>query len=349
MENRSSFGAARDGRLVERITLRRGGLEAEIITFGAALTALRVPAADGTPVDVVLGCTSVAAYEESTCYLGATVGRYANRIAGASFPLDGERVVLSPNEGSKQLHGGLHGFSYRIFAVDGLAEDWVRLTYRSAHGEEGYPGNLDVAVTYALTEAGLSIRYQAETDRPTVVNLTNHSYFNLNGGGDAMGHRLWIGADAFVPVGSDSLPIAREMAVEGTPFDFRREKAVGRDIGADHPQLRATAGYDHSYLIPGSGLRLAARLTGERSGIAMETWTDMPAVQLYTANFLYADRDTRSGSLYGRRQAVCLETQFPPDSPNHQDWWNPVLRPGEPYDRRTEYRFLRRTGEEGRT
>ena len=173
-EERMVFGTARNGDKVEKILLRRNGMEAEIITFGATLTALRVPAPDGELTDVVLGCTSVEAYEESTCYLGAVVGRCANRIGGAAFQLDGQRYVLAPNEGSKQLHGGLHGFSYRVFEVDQLAEDWVRLTYRSADGEEGYPGNVKTAVTYTLTDRGLSIRYRAETDRPTVVNLTNH-------------------------------------------------------------------------------------------------------------------------------------------------------------------------------
>lgn len=336
----SNFGRTYDGRPVERILLKNGCLEAEIITYGAALTALRIPGRQGKLVDVVPGCTSVAAYEESSCYLGAVVGRCAGRIAGAEFPLDGEQVKLSPNEGNKQLHGGLHGFSYQVFTPEPEGEWGVRLTYCSPHGEEGYPGRLHTAVSYHLSDRGLTIRHLAETDSPTVVNLANHIYFNLNGGGDAMGHLLWIDGEAIMPVGPDSLPLARSMPVEGTPFDFRREKPVGRDIGEEHLQLRNTAGYDHSYLLAGQGKRLAARLTGELSGIAMELWTDMPALHLYTANFLYVDGDTKSGTPYGRRQAVCLMPQFPPDSPNHPQWFDPRLRPGQQYDHTTEYRFF---------
>ena len=336
----SGFGRTYDGRPVERVHLKKGDMEAEIITYGAALTALRVPDRRGKPVEVVPGCGNVADYEESSCYLGALVGRCADRIAGAAFPLDGQMVRLSPNEGNKQLHGGLHGFSHRLFTPEPEGESGVRLTYRSPHGEEGYPGTLETAVICRLEDRGLIIRHLAETDRPTVVNLANHLYFNLNGGGDAMGHRLWMAAGEIMPVGPDGLPLDRSMPVEGTPFDFRREKPVGADIGAEHPQLRNAAGYDHSYLFPGQGLRLAARLTGERSGVAMELWTDLPAVRLYTANFLYMDGDTRAGCPYTRRQAICLMPQFPPDSPNHPQWFDPCLRPGQRYDHTTEYRFF---------
>ena len=335
-----SFGQTAAGQSVEKIRLRRGALEAEVITLGAALTALRVPAPSGMAVDVVLGFTSPEAYEGGDCYLGATVGRVANRTAGAAFILDGVTYPLAPNEGTKQLHGGPMGFSRRVFTLAEAEESSVRLTYNSADGEEGYPGRLSLSVTYVLTEEGLSIRYWAETDRPTVVNLTNHSYFNLNGGGSILGHRLWMGAETFTPVGEDSLPLARAMAAAETPFDFREEKALGRDIETDHVQLRHTGGYDHSFWVPGEGFRLAARLTGDLSGIVMETWTDMPAVQLYAGNFLHGDRDTKSGAPYGPRQAVCLETQFPPDGANHLDWCPEMaLRPGERYDHVTEYRF----------
>ena len=338
----TAFGQTAEGRSVEKIRLRRGAMEAEIITLGATLTAMRVPAPSGEVVDVVLGFTSPGAYEAGDCYLGATVGRVANRTAGAVFTLDGVTYSLVPNEGTKQLHGGPGGFSRRVFALAEAGESAARLTYTSAHGEEGYPGRLTLSVTYALTEEGLSIRYRAETDRSTVVNPTNHSYFNLNGGGSVLGHRLRMGAEAFTPVGEDSLPLARAMAVEGTPFDFREEKPLGRDIEADHIQLRHTGGYDHSFWIPGEGFRLAARLTGDLSGIVMEAWTDMPAVQLYAGNFLHGDQDTKTGMPYGPREAVCLETQFPPDGANHLDWCpGIVLRPGEKYDHVTEYRFPR--------
>jgi len=336
----SDFGCTRNGETVQKYLLQQGDMAAEIITYGATLTALRVPGKDGEPVDVVLGYTSVAAYEESAGYLGATVGRYANRIQGAAFTLDGVRYALKPNEGTKQLHGGLTGFSYRVFQAEQVGESAVRFRYQSADGEEGYPGNLDVAVTYTLTDRALILNYEAVTDKATVVNLTNHSYFNLNGGGTAMNHMLFLNADAFTPVGSDSIPVDRSMSVEGTPFDFREEKQIGRDIEVDDVQLRNTSGYDHSFHINGEGMRLCARLKGDLSGITMETWTDLPAVQFYAGNFLYADYNTKSGEPYGRRTGICLETQFPPDSPNHLDWCDVVLRPEEIYKSTTEYRFL---------
>ena len=336
------FGTTKAGRAVQKLLLQQGGMEAEIITFGATLTALRVPSPKGEMVDVVLGGQDLAAYEaRGGTYMGAVVGRYANRIGSSTFTLDGEIFVLPSNEGTKQLPGGAEGFAYRVFELKELGESGVRLAYHSADGEEGFPGSVDVNVIYILTDRGLEIRYMATADRPTVINLTNHSYFNLNGGGNAMGHRLWIGSEDFVPVDADSLPVARAMPVAGTPFDFRTEKAIGQDIEADDEQLHHTSGYDHSYLLPGLGTRLAARLTGDQTGIVMETWTDQPAVQLYSGNYLVMGSGTKSGQPYLPRQGICLETQVPPDSPNHQDWYpQVVLRPGERYEHMTEYRFF---------
>ena len=333
------FGAT-GGRPVDKYILTCGALEAEIITFGAAVAALRVPDRAGRPVDVVLGYRTLSGYERNGGYLGALVGRYANRIAGASCLIDGERVALEANEGTKQLHGGARGFSYRVFDGEITGDSQLTLTYTAADGEGGYPGTLTLRATYTLTDRALRLRYEAVSDKTTYCNITNHSYFNLNGGGDAMGHRLWLAAHRYTPVWEDSIPLCMAEDVAGTPFDFTAEKAVGRDIGVDCAQLRYTGGYDHNFVLdPGQGLRLAARLTGEKSGVVMETWTEKPGVQLYAANFLHTDGQTKTGAPYGPRQAVCLETQFFPDSPNHPEWGDILLRPGRRYDYTTEYRF----------
>lgn len=334
------FGATREGTPVDKYILTCGKMEAEVITFGGAVTALRAPDQEGRLVDVVLGYDSVAGYERNGGYVGALVGRYANRIAGASCLIDGERVDLEANEGPKQLHGGPRGFSHRVLSGEITGDSQVTFTYTAADGEGGFPGTLALKATYTLTENALRLRYQAESDKATYCNITNHSYFNLNGGGDAMGHRLWLAAHRYTPVWEDSIPLCMAEDVAGTPFDFTIEKAVGRDIGADCVQLKNVGGYDHNFVLdPAQGLRLAARLTGERSGIVMETWTEKPGVQLYAANFLETDGQTKTGVPYGRRQAVCLETQFFPDSPNHPEWGDILLRPGKRYDYTTEYRF----------
>lgn len=338
---RKPFGTTRDGQMVELLTLRCGAMEAEILTFGATVRALRVPDKNGAGVDVVLGYSSVAGYENNDGYLGALVGRYANRIANASYVIDGERVALEANEGAKQLHGGAVGFSHRVFAAEVTGENSVCLRYTAADGEGGHPGRLSLCATYTLTENALILRYEAESDKTTHCNITNHSYFNLNGHGDILHHRLCIAADHFTPVDADSIPVAMAASVTGTAFDFREEKEVGRDLFADEEQLRLTRGYDHNFVLNAAqGLRCAARLTGEESGIVMETWTEKPGVQLYCGNFLDADVDTKSGKPYGMHDALCLETQFFPDSPNHSEWGDILLRPGHRYDYSTEYRFF---------
>ncbi len=337
---RMAFGATKDGRAVEKFVLKAGKLEAEVITYGAALAALRVPDKNGQMVDVVLGYRSVAGYEENGGHLGATIGRYANRIAGASFAIDGVTYPLVANEGTKQLHGGPGGYTRQLFRGEPTGESQVTFSFHDPDGANGYPGTVDMSVTYTLTEAGLRLSYRAETDKPTYCNFTNHSYFNLNGGGTAMDHLLWIKADAITPVDAQSIPVAQAMPVAGTAFDFREEKPVGRDIEADEEQLHMTGGYDHNFILgPAEEPRLVARLTGDKSGIVMETYTCQPGVQLYTANGLKGNAETKSGVPYAKREAVCLETQLPPDSPNHPEWGDVVLRPGAVYEAVTEYRF----------
>lgn len=341
VKNVVSFGKTKDGRAVEKVLLKNGQLEAEIMTLGATVLALRVPDQTGKLTDVVLGYTSPAAYEENEGYLGALVGRYANRIAGACFSVDGVTYQLAANEGSKQLHGGPEGFSGQIFSVETVGEDKAVFCYTAPDGENGYPGTLELCVTYTLTERGLSMSYEATCDKPTYCNITNHSYFNLDGSGDILRHRLWIDADDFTPVDADSLPVAEKTSVAGTPFDFREEKEVGGEIEADHEQLLLTGGYDHNYVLrEQGGIRLAARLRSEASGITMEVWTDKPCVQLYSGNYLATTADTKSGRPYRKWGGLCLETQFAPDSPNHPQWRDIVLRPGAVYCYTTEYRFV---------
>ena len=337
---KAPFGVTRDGQAVEQYVLRCGGMEAEAITYGAALRALRVPDRSLETVDVVLGFDSLAGYEENTCFLGATIGRYANRINNASCLIEGAAVPLEASEGVNQLHGGPQGFDRRVFSAEQSGENAVTFTYHSPDGEGGFPGTLELRVTYTLTSRGLSLHYQAVSDKTTYCNITNHSYFNLNGGGDAMAHRLWLAASRYTPMGTDSIPIAVSRPVAGTPFDFTAEKPLGRDINADDQQLRNVGGYDHNFVLdPAQGLRRAARLTGDRSGIVMEAWTDKPGMQLYTGNCLTA-QNGKGGVDYQPRQAVCLETQFFPDSPNHPEWGDILLRPGRQYDYTTEYRFV---------
>ena len=334
------YGTTRDGQAVEKYTLTAGNRSAEIITYGATVVSLRVPDQNGQPVDVVLGYRCLSGYEDNSGYLGAVVGRCANRIAGASFTIDGVSYALEANEGSKQLHGGPHGYSTCVFKAEITGESSVTMTYTEPDGANGYPGTIDVAVTYQLSGDGLSIRYRASCDKPTYCNLTNHSYFNLNGGGDILGHRLWIKADAFTPIDAQSIPIALSTPVAGTPFDFTAGKPIGQGIDADDAQIALVGGYDHNFVLGNSdAVRCVARLTGEKSGIVMETWTCQSGVQLYTSNALTTDSQTKSGKPYGKWEAVCLETQMPPDSPNHPEWGDTVLRPGQTYEAVTEYRF----------
>ncbi len=334
------FGTTRGGRTVERYILRSGSMEAEILTYGATLRTLWVPDRRRGALDVVLGYDSVAGYENNGGYLGAVIGRYANRIAGARCTLDGRSVALVANEGVKQLHGGPRGFDRQIFEGRQTGESAVALTYTADGGDGGFPGNLTLIVTYTLTDSSLAIRYEAVSDRATYCNITNHSYFNLNGGGDAMGHRLWLSSRSYTPVGPDSIPTAMARPVAGTPFDFTAEKPLGRDIDANDQQLRNVGGYDHNFVLnPAQGLRRAARLTGDRTGITMEVWTQKPGIQLYTANGLRTDSSAKNGEGYRPRQGVCLETQYFPDSPNHPEWGDIVLRPGQRYDYTTEFRF----------
>lgn len=345
------FGLLPDGRSVERVILRGAGdFEARVITFGAALQALMVPDANGHCDDVVLGQDHLAGYLANRRFFGATVGRYANRIANARFVLDGETVQLTPNNNGKHaLHGGPDGFDrklWEITEVDDGAGPGVTLAYVSAHGEENYLGQLDVRATYRVTGPfELSVSFEARTDRPTIVNLTNHSFFNLDGVAseeNILDHRLTVAADRFLAIDPEAIPLpGPPRPVEGTPFDFRVASAIGSRLRRDDEQLRCGRGYDHTFCLDGAGsLRLAARLEAPRSGRVLELLTDQPGLQVYSGNFLDGSIPGKRGRLYRQSDAICLEPQMWPNSPNRPDFPSPRLTPDTVYRHHTVYRFV---------
>lgn len=347
--SRQSFGHRTDGTPVELIRLvGEQGFEARIITYGAALHELMVPDRHGAVADVVLGEDDIASYETSRRYFGATIGRYANRIAGGAFTLDGRDYRLAVNNGANALHGGVAGFDRRVWQVAALGAEpvpFVTLSRRSPDGEEGYPGNLDVEVTYAVTGATeLSISFTATTDRPTLANLTNHAFFNLagEGSGDILSHVLTIAADHYLPVDAGSIPLGAPVPVAGTPFDFREGRRIGTRIRENHEQLRLGRGYDHNYCLASERLsepRLAARLEESGSGRVLELFTDQPGLQFYSGNFLDGTVTGKRGRLYRQSDALCLEPQAWPDTPNRPDFPSARLDIGETYRHTSIYRF----------
>ncbi|MCG2587220.1 aldose epimerase family protein [Rhodohalobacter sulfatireducens] len=334
------FGTMDDGRSVELFTLtNENGMKVSITNYGGIVTSIRVPDNDGNIEDVVLGFDDLEKYKAGHPFFGAIAGRYANRIANGQFELNGEVYELARNNGENHLHGGNEGFDKKLWDAEvNEDENSVTLSYLSPDGEEGYPGNLDVDVTYTLTENNeLQIDYHATTDKATVVNLTNHSYFNLSGDPSQgiLDHLLTIQADRYTPVDEGLIPTGELRAVGGTPFDFTEPETVGARIESIPP------GYDHNYVLnnPNSGVRKIATVEHEESGRIMEVYTDQPGVQLYTGNFL-------DGSITGHHRvpieqyaALCLETQTFPDSPNKPDFPTPVLNPGETYETTTIYQF----------
>ncbi|HWQ55495.1 MAG TPA: aldose epimerase family protein [Bryobacteraceae bacterium] len=346
--NRQAFGKTAAGEQVELFTLTNGkGMEATITNFGAIVTSLKAPDRNGKYEDVVLGFDSLAGYTGTHPYFGAVVGRYGNRIAKGRFTLDGAEYTLARNNGENHLHGGVKGFDKAVWkARDVSTADTPRLelSYVSKDGEEGYPGNLSVTVTYSVTAAGeLRIDYSATTDKATVVNLTNHSYFNLagQGNGDILKHQMMIYADRYTPVDAGLIPTGEPRKVEGTPFDFRKPVEIGARIGEKDEQLVRGGGYDHNFVLNSGGgtLAPAGRVKEPGSGRVMEVLTTQPGVQFYTGNFLDGTLKGKGGKVYGHRYGFCLETQHFPDSPNRPAFPSVVLRPGEKYATTTVYRF----------
>lgn len=345
-----SFGQA-DGQQVELFTLiNRHGVEARITNYGATVVSLKVPDRTGRFDDVLLGYDTLADYQRSTFYVGPVIGRYANRIAKGRFTLNGTEYKLAVNNGENTLHGGLKGFDKVVWQAKPLRTaggSALELTYLSKDGEEGYPGNLSVRVVYTLTDANeLKINYSATTDKDTVVNLTNHAYFNLagQGNGDILKHRLTIYADRFLPSDDKAIPTGELRSVAGTPFDFRRATEIGARIGQPDEQLKFGNGYDHTFVINGrSGvLRRAATASEQTTGRVLEVWTTEPGMQLYTGNYLESTMQGKGGKSYGPRQGFCLETQHFPDSPNKPRFPSTVLRKGGRFNSTTVYKFSAR-------
>ncbi|HEV7401488.1 MAG TPA: aldose epimerase family protein [Chthoniobacteraceae bacterium] len=319
------------------------GLRARVLTWGATLVSMSAPDRDGKLADVTLGFDDLERYTKPHPFFGSIAGRYANRIGQGRFELDGHTYTLAKNNGANHLHGGVRGFDKRIWKAEPQGDDAVRLTYTSVDGEEGYPGTLRVAVTYQLTAAdGLSISYEATTDKATVLNLTNHTYWNLAGSGDVLGHELRLNAAHVTAVDPGLIPTGEYQAVAGTPLDFTTAKPLGRDIAALKGE-GLPGGYDHNFVIdakPGT-LSLAAEVRDPASGRTMRVRTTQPGVQLYTANGL-SGVTGRGGQAYGPYGALCLETQHFPDSPNHPNFPTTVLRPGETFKSVTVYEFSAR-------
>lgn len=335
---KKSFGKTARGENVTLFKIETPELTACVLDYGATVQALLVMDKNGKPVDVVLGHDTIEGYENHDGYLGACVGRVANRIGGAEFTLNGKTYPLAKNDGQNHLHGGLRGFDKYIWDAEVL-EDGVKFSRVSPDMEEGYPGNLAVSVTYRVKSGAFTITYDAKSDRDTLCNLTNHSYFNLNGGGSVLSHVLQINADQFLENSNQCMPTGKILSVDGTPFDFRAGKPVGQDIGANDQQLQNCGGYDHNFCLSDTGeLVEAAVLSSPKSGITMKTLTTMPGVQLYTANFL-GPWEGKGGAMYDKRGAVCLETQFYPNAMRCEGFRKPILKAGETYHQTTVYAF----------
>ena len=345
--SRSEFGRTPEGVAVHLFTLSNAaGLTAQIITFGGRVVSLLAPDRTGGPADVVLGCDRLDGYLQKNM-MGAICGRYANRIAGAQFTLNGTVYHLAANAGTYHIHGGVRGFDKAVWDADAAETDegpQLRLSYLSRDGEEGYPGNLGVTVAYTLTaDNALAIAYDAICDQDTILNLTNHSFFNLGGhaSGDTLSHEVTLYADAFVVCNEQRLPTGEIRSVAGTPMDFRRLLPVGARLNADDEQLRFGLGYDHTWVlgqVPGVSTK-AAEVYEPESGRLMEVFTTEPGVHFYSGNSLNGSIAGKEGIVYNKWAGLCLEVQHFPDSPHHTRFPSVILRTGERYRQRTNYRF----------
>lgn len=339
---KQKFGQLPDGQQVEIFTLTNAsGIKARLMTYGATLVSLEVADRDGQLADITLGFDDLEGYLKSSPYFGSTVGRYANRIAKARFILDGVEYELAINNGENHLHGGIQGFDKVVWKAEPFQEEdsvGVKFEYLSIDGEEGYPGNLNCTVVYTLTNQDeLKISYEATTDKATLINLTHHSYFNLNGqgNGDILGLELMLNADRYTPVDEGLIPTGEIVSVEGTPMDFRNAKAIAQDIE------NVEGGYDHNFVLNGEKgeMKLAARLHDPKTGRTMEISTTEPGIQFYSGNFLDGTITGKAGKVYQKHYGLCLETQHFPDSPNNPDFPSTILHPGEKYTSLTVHKF----------
>ena len=345
-----SFGTLSDGREVNAFVLKNArGMSVQILDLGGVIASIKVPDSSGNFADVTTGFDYPQPYLDGAGYMGAIVGRYANRISGGKFSIDGIDYSLAKNNGDNAIHGGLVGFDKKIWDVEllvGLHDAKLKLSTFSPDGEEGYPGRVEVSVTYTLNDQNqLTIDYSATSDKATIINLTNHAYFNLDGhqAGSILEQEVMLNANHFTPIDESSIPTGVILDVAGTPLDFRQRKAIGLDIESEDRQMTFGSGYDHNFVInhsePGS-VSLAAEVYSPNSGRVMKVYTDQPGVQFYTGNFLNGTLVGKEGAVYGRRSAFCLETQHFPDSPNKPMFPSTILQPGDQFSSRTIFEFL---------
>ena len=349
--DKKPFGVTKDGIDINQYILKNAnGMQITVINYGGIITSWKAKDRDGSYEDIVLGFDNLSDYESSSPYFGALIGRYGNRIKEGKFSLDGVDYTLEVNNGENHLHGGVKGFDKVIWEVEKeVKESSASLILRhiSTDMEEGYPGNLDVKVIYTLTnDDELKVRYEAETDKKTIVNLTQHSYFNLsaNLSRDILAHQITIDADSFLPVDKTLIPSGELRDVEGTPFDFRKPKRVGDDINEDYTQLTFGNGYDHCWVLnnQNEGMRFVASAYDTLSGRSLEIFSDQPGIQFYSGNFLDGTLKSKDGGNYEFRSGFCLETQHYPNSPNHESFPSVILNPGEKYNTETIFRFSTR-------
>ena len=343
------FGTMPDGREVYSYTLRnKNGMKVKLCEYGGAVVQIKTADKNGSFDDVVCGYSSLDSYIGGDGYQGALIGRIGNRIAKGRFALDGKEYSLFINNGPNSLHGGEYGFNAKVWESEAIDGDEPKVIFRtvSPDGEEGYPGTLKITVVYTLTDkSGLSIEYSAITDKKTIVNLTNHTYFNLGGyaSGNVLGHKLWLDADTYLPTDENLIPTGELKSVDGTPFDFREEKTVGRDFDLNNTDMGLAGGYDHCMNFVGGASKepkLRAMLTDPVSGRCMKVYTDQPSVQFYSGNFLTNEKyPFKNGCPQRKQMALCLETQKMPDSTNHENFTSVVLDVGEIYTHKTVYEF----------
>ena len=343
---KKSWGKTAAGEAVDLYTLTNAkGHSVSITTWGAIITSIKVPDRSGTLTDVVLGFDSLDGYLGKHPFFGAIVGRYGNRIGGAKFVLDGKAYTLAKNDGENTLHGGVKGFDKYVWqakTTESRAAPSIILTHVSPDGDEGFPGQLTVTLTYTWNDNDeLRMHYVAQTTKPTVVNLTNHSYFNLSGHDTILKHVVQLSCDRYTPVVKGLIPTGELAPVEGTPFDFRKPEAIGTRIDADNEQIKLGGGYDHNFVVNGAAgtLRPAAHVVDPESGRTLDVITTEPGVQFYTGNFLDGSIVGKGGRHYGKRNAFCLETQHYPDSPNQKTFPSTLLRPGQMYNTTTIFKF----------
>ena len=341
--NKTVFDYLPDGTALEQYTLKSGDISCEILTYGGILKSLVMPDKNGVKTDVLLGFDSVDAYKNQDGYIGALVGRYANRIGGSSFELNGKTYNLHNNDGKNHLHGGINGFDKQIWQVEEATDNVLTLALFSPDGQEGYPGNLQVKVTYTLCNNALSIDYWAQSDGDTICNLTNHAYFNLSGHNfdTAEDNYIQINADFYTPTDKESITTGEIAPVDGTPMDLRNSVKIGQHADDAFVQLKWAGGYDHNWCINGEAgaLRLAAVAESEITGIVMKTYTTQPGIQFYSGNYINNFPKGKNGAEYKKRSGFCLETQCYPDTPHHSNFPSAVLMAGEVYTHKTVYSF----------